>query len=74
MYMGLFVFFFGKSAKLKQLNIPLHIVIIVYHNPKDFAVVSKYQHVCEGYSLLFLSAYKKLRYKLCFKFKCFDSF
>ena len=39
MYMGLFVFFFGKSAKLKQLNIPLHIVIIVYQNPIGFAVV-----------------------------------
>ena len=46
---------FGKSAKLKQFNIPLHIVIIVYQNPKHFAVVSKYQHVGESIILNFLS-------------------
>ena len=35
------LYLFGKSPKLKQFNIPVHIVITVFQIPKDFAVVSK---------------------------------
>ena len=67
---------FGKSAKLKRLNIPLHIVVLVYQNPKYFAVESKYQHFCESIILPFLSKYKKslVTNYFLYKFNCFERF
>ena len=66
---------FGKSAKLKQLNIPLHIAIKVYENPKNVAVVSKYSHFCENIILPFLLNLKSLvtNYVL-YKFNCLINF
>ena len=63
---NVYVWYVHLSAKLKELNISLHIVIIICHNPIDFIVVTTYKHFWQCIILPFPSAFKTLCDKLFF--------